>query len=114
MASIRSSCFLDSMKNKNRSVMNIMKGADIKIVDLMTDKGEIILEIPMIKKIFAIFEPMTFPTTIFPNPFLAADSATPNSGREVPIAIKLNPMKVWGIWKKFAKNTAPSTRSLAP
>ena len=94
MASIRSICLLDRMKNKNRSVMNIMKGADKKIVDLMTAKGEIILEIPTTKKIFAIFEPMTFPTTIFPNPFLAADSATPNSGREVPTAIKLNPIKV--------------------
>ena len=54
MDSIRASCFLDSMKNKNRSVMNIMKGADIKIVDLMTEKCERILEIPMTKKIFAI------------------------------------------------------------
>ena len=71
-----------------------MNGADIMIVDLIMDKGEMILAIPIIRKTFAIFEPMIFPTTIFPNPFLAADSATLNSGSEVPTAIKLNPITV--------------------
>ncbi len=82
------------MKNKNRMVRKIMKGADTRIVDLMMERGEITLEIPITRKIFAIFEPIIFPTTIFPNPFLAADSETESSGREVPIAIKLNPIKV--------------------
>ena len=82
------------MKNKNSRVIKIIKGADTMIVDLMMDKGEMILATPIIRKIFAIFEPIIFPTTIFPNPFLAADIATLNSGREVPIAIKLNPITV--------------------
>jgi hypothetical protein len=82
------------MNIKNKMVITIINGADTIIVDLITDKGEMILATPMIKKIFAIFEPIIFPTTIFPNPFLAADNATPNSGRDVPMAIKLNPIMV--------------------
>ena len=71
-----------------------MKGADTRIVDRMMDRGEMMLEIPITKKIFAIFEPIILPTTMFPNPFLAADNETPNSGRDVPTAIKLKPIKV--------------------
>ena len=94
MASISSIFQRDLMNIKNRMVITIMNGAITTTVDLMTDKGEMILATPIIRKIFAIFEPIIFPTTIFPNPFLPADSVTPNSGKEVPMAIKLNPIMV--------------------
>jgi len=82
------------MKIKNKSVIKIMKGPDNMIVDLITDRGEILPATPTIRNTFAIFEPIILPTTIFPNPFLAAAIVTPSSGREVPIAIKLNPTTV--------------------
>jgi hypothetical protein len=114
MPSIRSSCHRDLRNQRNRTVMQIRKAVDIIILEVLIERGAIIPVIPITKKIFAIFEPMIFPATIFPSPFRAAERATPSSGKEVPRATTLSPITGSGMCRRFAKKIAPSTRRLAP
>jgi hypothetical protein len=102
------------MKKRNRTVIRIMKPVEMTILEVVRVRGVIIPVMPIIRKILAIFEPMILPATIFPRPFRAAERATPNSGRDVPRATKLSPITESGIFKRFAKNIAPSTSRLAP
>ena len=94
------------MKYRSKILINIINGAVQSNVVLNIEIGAINPETPIIRKIFAIFEPITFPTAMFPYPFNAADTETKSSGSDVPIAIKLNPIIFSGIFSRLAKKIA--------
>lgn len=63
------------------------------------------------RKIFAIFDPRTFPIAISVFPWILAMIETTNSGILVPIATIVNPMIASEILNFLAIETAPSTRT---
>ena len=60
---------------------------------LNTFNGQITLENPKINKILKIFEPTAFPNANPLSPFLHATTLVTSSGKDVPIAIIVNPIK---------------------
>ena len=64
---------------------------------------------PKISKILAMFEPTILPIAICPLPKRAAAMETLNSGRDVPMAIKISPITSLGILNISAKREASTT-----
>ena len=74
-------------------VMIINNGMVVTKINSSTSIGLTIAKTPITRKILAIFEPMTLPTAISLWPFLAAETVPANSGRLVPNATIVNPIK---------------------
>jgi hypothetical protein len=91
-----------------------MKGATKNKVVSPISIGFIILAAPKIKRILVILLQIMFPTLISPNPFLAALKLALSSGREVPMATTVMPMKTVEISNNVAIQIAFVTRYLAP
>ena len=60
-----------------------------------TLSGEIVADIPRIKRILKIFDPIAFPRARPLSPFRVATIEVTSSGREVPIATMVRPIKFW-------------------
>ena len=65
----------------------------------MTDSGETVIglmevEEPRINRMLNRLDPTTFPRANQLSPFLAATKEVASSGRDVPIAIIVNPIRV--------------------
>lgn len=76
--------------------------------------GATIAVIQRIRKIFAIFEPNTFPIAISVFPEIDASKETISSGILVPIATIVSPITASEIFHFFAREIEPSTRRFPP
>ena len=57
--------------------------------------GEITADVPRIKRILNIFEPIAFPRASALSPFRVATMEVTSSGSDVPIATIVRPIKFW-------------------
>ena len=57
--------------------------------------GEITADIPRIKRILNMFEPIAFPRASALSPFRVATMEVTSSGSDVPIATIVRPIKFW-------------------
>ena len=69
-----------------------------------TLSGEIAADIPRIKRILKIFDPIALPSARPLSPFLVATMDVTSSGSDVPIAMIVSPIKFW-LTPKFAAIT---------
>ena len=76
--------------------------------------GIIKADVPTTNKILKIFDPTMFPIAISALPFFAADTLVTNSGKEVPKATIVSPIKRSLIPKIRAICVAPSTAKSLP
>ena len=81
---------------------------------MMKLTGEITAAAPRIRRILKIFEPTTFPTAISSSFFLAATMDVTSSGRLVPKATMVSPIRVSESPAMRAILTAPSTTQSPP
>ena len=82
-----------SFANKPKSnVANKQNGISLQTVDLVTNNGKIIEEIPRIKKILIILLPITLPIAIWVFPCALAKILTRSSGADVPNETIVKPM----------------------
>lgn len=81
---------------------------------LSTFKGEIAADIPRINNMLNILEPIALPSARPLSPFLVATIDVTSSGREVPIATIVSPIKFWLTPKLAAMMQALSTTRLPP
>ncbi len=102
------------MSNKSKRVVSITNGISNRRAVLDIIIGVIIALSPSIKKILAIFDPVTFAIAISVLPCRLAVTETMSSGRLVPIATMVRPMIACEILNRLAMLTAPSTRILPP
>ena len=63
-----------------------------KLMEESNGSGLMVAVVPKIKKTLKILEPITFPIIISGFFFLAATIAVANSGKDVPMAIIVNPI----------------------
>ena len=71
-------------------------------------------EAPIIKRILKILEPTTFPTARSFSPLEEATTEVTSSGREVPIATMVRPIRVWLMPKAAAISLALFTTKFDP
>ena len=76
--------------------------------------GMITLLIPRINRMLKMHEPSTLPMTIPFSPFLRAVIEVTSSGRDVPIATTVRPIRASLKPKNEAISLAPSTTKLEP
>ena len=76
--------------------------------------GEITADIPRIKRILNIFEPIAFPRASALSPFRVATMEVTSSGSDVPIATIVRPIKFWLTPKDTAICLALFTTRLPP
>lgn len=69
---------------------------------------------PIIRRVFAMFDPTIFPRARSVCPLRAERILTNNSGAEVPKATTVRPITSGGIPKVFAIEEAPPTKIFAP
>ena len=79
-----------------------------------TTIGKIIAVIPIIRPMFAIFDPTTFPRLTIEFPFRAALTDTNNSGDDVPSATIVSPMRSFDILNLDAIATLLLTKKSPP
>ena len=92
------------------------RGKVVSIIDSSTVIGLIIAKTPITRKIFAILDPITFPTAISLCPIFAAETVPASSGKLVPIATTLNP-KMRGVKKmlsRMRRNPSPTHFEATP
>ena len=94
------------IKPKVTIVNKINNGRVCSTTKFSTAIGLIIDNTPITRKIFAIFEPITFPTAISLCPIRAADIVPANWGRLGPTAPTLKPITISGIPTANAISTA--------
>ena len=93
---------LKYMKEQNNKVEISITGISKLRKDFGTKKSlgaEKIADTPIIPKMLNIFEPITLPTAISECPFLTAIIDAAISGKDVPIAIIVRPISVFGTSK---------------
>jgi len=90
------------------------KGISFQTVDLFTGIIPRRLVTPRMRRIFAIFEPTTFPRVISLFHFRLAVTLTVSSGRDVPNATTVKPMTRLDTPNRFAMDAEPETRKSAP
>lgn len=98
----------------NRNVAITMNGSSCVNVFVLIAKGMSIAEIPMMRPIFAMFEPIIFPIAISGRPEIADIRDTMNSGNEVPNATIVNPIIIGLTLRNLAISEDPFTRKFAP
>ena len=76
--------------------------------------GEITADVPRIKRILNIFEPIAFPRASALSPFRVATMEVTSSGSDVPIATIVRPIKFWLTPKDTAIWLALFTTRLPP
>ena len=76
--------------------------------------GEITADVPRIKRILNIFEPIAFPRASALSPFRVATMEVTSSGSDVPIATIVRPIKFWLTPKDTAIWLALCTTRLPP
>ena len=76
--------------------------------------GLTVASTPITKNMFAILDPITFPTAISLWPILAAETVPASSGRLVPTATTLKPITISGTPNALAISTAELTVICAP
>ncbi len=76
--------------------------------------GMIIAVSQSTRRIFAIFEPTTFPIDISVFHWIAATTETISSGAEVPMATTVSPISISDNQNFLAIPDAPSTKKFAP
>ena len=76
--------------------------------------GEITADIPRIKRILNMFEPIAFPRASALSPFRVATMEVTSSGSDVPIATIVRPIKFWLTPKDTAIWLALLTTRLPP
>lgn len=76
--------------------------------------GLMVTEAPSTKSRLKILEPITFPTAISVSPFKAAAILVTSSGREVPMATIVRPIRVWLTPKEAAISLTLFTTSCPP
>ncbi len=94
--------------NQNTKEINVKIAVSISAV-ISTWIGLNIEEIPKIHKILNKLDPIIFPIAISFSPFLAATTLVTSSGRLVPTATIVSPIKVSLNPNILAKEVAPST-----
>ena len=90
------------------------KGISFHTVELLTDKGMIIADIPSTSNILAILLPITLPIAKSGEPSNAAKRFTINSGADVPNETTVSPITSGEIFSFNAKDDAPLTIDSAP
>jgi len=100
--------------NKKSIVVEASKGASKSIRLLLTERLLAnTAEIPIIRRIFAIFEPTAFAETISVLSFKTAATEEASSGKEVPIATIVTPIMKGEILKARPIFSALSTNQSA-
>src|SRR6056297_3653858 len=92
----------------------ILKGNSLRTVVRLIAKGDSMAEKPITSAMLAILEPITLEMAIEPDPFMAAEILTANSGALVPKATTVNPIKSGETPKLDERPEAPSTSQSAP
>lgn len=101
---------LARMRNKMLDKMTIGKSKNLVL--RVSTIGDIIAVTPSMRNILAILDPSTFPIAISVLPDILARIETISSGILVPTATIVSPMIASEIWRRLARETAPSTRTL--
>ena len=93
---------LKTHKTKVDMISSISAGLNSteKYIGLMNE------DIPNIKQMFNMFEPIMFPIAIWLFPLMPATTEVISSGKLVPIATIVNPIISWLILKRLAIKTA--------
>ena len=99
---------------KTKIVIPIRKGRFCFIVDFSNFSGFNIATAPRISSKLHILLPITFPTNISVLPVVEEIIVTTSSGREVPKATIVRPIKISWILSYFAIQLAPFTKVSAP
>lgn len=86
------------------------KGISFQTVDLPTGMIPRRLVTPRMRRMFAIFEPMTFQRVMSLFPLRLAMMLTVSSGSEVPNATTVKPMTRLEMPNRFAIEAEPETR----
>ena len=102
-------CFVFAKMNKR--ILLINKIPQSIIDSFSTCSGERMAENPRINKMLNRLEPIAFPSARPLSPFLVATMEVTSSGREVPIATMVSPIKFWLTPKLVAMMHALSTIS---
>ena len=97
-----------------REEIRIQIGISLRTVSLRIMSGRITAARPKISSTFKIFEPITLPSTMSVCPDDNAFNEIASSGADVPNAIIVRPIKVFGTLKFDAVDDAPSTNQSAP
>ena len=105
---------LSFIKKNNNVLIKITIGISFFIVLFLTITGLIKAQIPIIKRIFKILLPITFPSTISALLETIDLTETANSGALVPKATIVRPINIFDNLKFCAKDAAPSTKTSAP
>ena len=109
-------CFVFAKMNKR--ILLINKIPQSIIDSFSTCSGERMAENPRINKMLNRLEPIAFPSARPLSPFLVATMEVTSSGREVPIATMVSPIKFWLTPKLDRKstrlNSSHITRSRMP
>ena len=105
---------LSFIKKNNNVLIKITIGISFFIVLFLTITGLIKAQIPIIKRIFKILLPITFPSTISALLEIIDLTETANSGALVPKATIVRPISIFDNLKFCAKDAAPSTKTSAP
>jgi hypothetical protein len=90
------------------------KGISFQVVLLDIVSALMLAVIHKIRRIFAIFDQIIFPSTISLASFTLPITFTTNSGADVPNATIVSPITKSDICNFFANDDAPSTRKSAP
>lgn len=105
-------CFVFAKMNKR--ILLINKIPQSIIDSFSTCSGERMAENPRINKMLNRLEPIAFPSARPLSPFLVATMEVTSSGREVPIATMVSPIKFWLTPKLVAMMQALSTTKSPP
>lgn len=84
--------FLASTMMYTKTVIKSKKNKSEKTAGLIVI-GEIVEDVPRMRRMLKIFDPITFPIAISVSFFIAAAILVTNSGKEVPIATIVRPTK---------------------
>ena len=104
-----------SSPNKNKNEVNTsMNGKSIFFEDASIGTGENNEIKPITTSMLNMFEPTTFPTAMSMLPLIALVMLTESSGKLVPRATIVSPIKIDGTFKRVATALAPETKKSAP